>query len=152
MESSLTRTAAPVLDKNETGVVTGFTLGVQRRLPWFPELAAPVLDGEWGILARVPAVLTPAPYADLDLGFVHQRWAFEVNTTRRSDHDARYRLTWGPAVSALAQPEAELTATTYGQQTGPAGLRALTPTSLTRLPLLVQTELRFKADAGHLAG
>jgi heme/copper-type cytochrome/quinol oxidase subunit 2 len=46
----------------------------------------------------------PAPFEDIDPVFVHRHWTTEVNSTRRTDHGARYRVTWGPFVGArLAQ-------------------------------------------------
>lgn len=43
-------------------------------------------------------VVLPAAYLDVDPVFSGLRWAAEVNTTRRSDHDARYRVVCGPAL------------------------------------------------------
>jgi hypothetical protein len=42
----------------------------------------------------LPATL-PAAYEDLDLAFIHSYWTPEINTTRRNDHNARFRVTWG---------------------------------------------------------
>jgi len=63
-----------------------------RRHAWTPELGLAVLDTERLALLDVPVVVLPAPYLDLDATFLFTRWAAEVNTSRRSDHDARYRV------------------------------------------------------------
>jgi len=51
-----------------------------------------VLDNEWVPFIKVPACLTPEPYEDLDQPFVHQHWTVEINTTRRSDHNSKYKV------------------------------------------------------------
>lgn len=61
-----------------------------RQLPWYRELAPAVLDLERVGGAEVQAVLLPLPNLDLDVNFLFTRWAAEVNTSRRSDHNARY--------------------------------------------------------------
>lgn len=68
----------------------------------YPELSPAVLDNEWTRLATVPVCLTPDPYEDLDQPFIHQKWAIEVNTTRRGDHASKHKLTWGPLAALKA--------------------------------------------------
>ena len=63
-----------------------------RLTPVLPELALAVLDTERGGLAGAYVVALPQPNVDLDANFLFTRWAAEVNTSRRSDHDARYRV------------------------------------------------------------
>lgn len=75
---------------------------VNRRLvPALPELALAVLDTERGGLAGAYVVALPQPNVDLDASFLFTRWAAEVNTSRRSDHDARYQVSWGPLAAAV---------------------------------------------------
>lgn len=62
----------------------------------YPRLALPALDNEWTKLAHVPVCITAEPYEDLDQSFIHDKWAFEINTTRRSDHSSKYKTVWGP--------------------------------------------------------
>lgn len=76
------------------------------RLPFYPELSTAVLDNEWSSLVETQAIALPKPYADIDLAFIHRRWAFEVNTTRRSDHDLRYKVSWGPLAAFLLSAHA----------------------------------------------
>lgn len=66
------------------------------RTTLYPHLTSAVLDNEWVKLAHVPLCITPEPYEDLDQSFIHQKWAFEINTTRRSDHISKFKTTWGP--------------------------------------------------------
>lgn len=73
-----------------------------RLLPTLPELALAVLDAERGGLANAYVLALPQPNVDLDTSFLFTRWAAEVNTSRRSDHDARYRVSWGPLAAALS--------------------------------------------------
>lgn len=44
-------------------------------------------------MAKTPLHLTPEPYEDVDPAFVHQKWSLEVNTTRRSDHNSKHKVT-----------------------------------------------------------
>jgi hypothetical protein len=63
-------------------------------------LAPAVLDAERGVLSTTPAAILPTPYLDLDPAFLLTRWAAEINTSRRSDHDARFKVLWGPLAQA----------------------------------------------------
>lgn len=47
-------------------------------------------------------MILPLPYLDVDPLFVHRRWSGELNTSRRSDHDARLGVLWGPLAAAWA--------------------------------------------------
>jgi hypothetical protein len=67
---------------------------------WQAELALAVLDSERSTLLPTSVVTLPAPYLDLDPAFLFTRWAAEVNTSRRSDHDARFKVLWGPLAAA----------------------------------------------------
>jgi hypothetical protein len=61
----------------------------------------PSLDSQIGAWSPVWACLTPAPTEDLDPIFINSVWTPEVNTTRRSDHNARYLVSWSPLLSPL---------------------------------------------------
>ncbi len=68
-------------------------VGYMGRNLWFSELGLAALDVERTSLNTVGAVLLPAPHVDVDPTFIFSRWAAEVNTSRRSDHDAKFRVT-----------------------------------------------------------
>lgn len=72
------------------------------------------------------AFFGPAPAEDLDPGFVNTTWTPEINTTRRSDHNSRYKVTWAPLASSLTSG-ASLGAPTSGPQVrgalSPLGVR-----------------------------
>jgi hypothetical protein len=51
------------------------------------------LDADWARANTVSAVTLPAVYLDVDPTTAHHRWALEVNTSRRVDHNARYQVT-----------------------------------------------------------
>ena len=48
------------------------------------------------------AFVGPAPAEDLDPAFINTTWTPETNTTRRSDHNSRYLVTWAPLAAPLA--------------------------------------------------
>jgi len=79
----------PLVRTHQTGVV---------ELPTTPS----ILDSERLTLATAAGLILPMPYLDLDVSFLLTRWAAEVNTSRRSDHDARFRVTWGPLAAGAA--------------------------------------------------
>lgn len=116
-----------------------------------PAYTAPaVLDNEWVPYAKVPVALTPEPYEDLDQPFVHQHWTVEVNTTRRSDHASKYKVTWGPlaAIKANASKPAALNAQALAGSTGPAAATLL-PTRLAQaLALYNVSVLPYKTSSG----
>lgn len=59
-------------------------------------LSYPLLDSEWSHFAKTPAILTPEPAEDIDQNFIHNKWTVEINSTRRSDHTSKFKVTWGP--------------------------------------------------------
>jgi hypothetical protein len=59
----------------------------------FAPVSAATLDSDWVALASTPACLTPEPFEDVDQTFIHQKWTLDLNTTRRSDHTSKYKLT-----------------------------------------------------------
>jgi hypothetical protein len=64
-----------------------------RGLPVPVELGVASLDEVRGALVPLRAVVLPAPHLDVDPSFTQTRWAAELTTSRRSDHDARVRTT-----------------------------------------------------------
>lgn len=44
-------------------------------------------------LSTFTAAVTPQPYEELDSAFIHSRWTADVNTSRRSDHNSRFKTT-----------------------------------------------------------
>lgn len=119
----------------------------------YPKLAFAVLDNEWSKLAHVPLCITPEPYEDLDQSFIHQKWAFEVNTTRRSDHTSKFKTTWGPfAISKLHKKTY-----THKQQTqqllssiGPSVFSTLPVKALQQIALTNTFNLEHKNSHGLL--
>ena len=77
------------------------------------ELGRAVLDSERGGVLPLFASVLPLPYVDVDPTFLSLRWTNELNTSRRSDHDARFRVTWGPLAALWSklgvQPDAACT-------------------------------------------
>lgn len=63
------------------------------RTPIFPEVALPTLDVGFGCSLYNQAITLPAPHVDIDPAFMFSVTTPEVNTSRRSDHDARYKVT-----------------------------------------------------------
>lgn len=94
-------TQATTLDKQAFSTLLPGARQVSRKTS-FLELSPAVLDSEWSQLASTQASITPDPYEDLDQPFVHSKWLLEVNTTRRSDHNSKYRVLWGPFLLALS--------------------------------------------------
>jgi hypothetical protein len=88
----LTELARQRFDKNVTETLTP-TFKKLRYKPIFVELALPVLDSEFNAIATIPAVVLPTPHLDVDSSFMFFNLTPEVNTSRRSDHDARYKVT-----------------------------------------------------------
>lgn len=64
-------------------------------------MALALSDAHGGVPSTLYAALTPLTYEELDAGFIHQYWTAEINTTRRSDHNARFRVLWGPLFKLL---------------------------------------------------
>ncbi len=71
--------------------------------PLYAELGSPILDQERNPIAEAPMLMLPRPFLDLDPAFIHQHWAFDINTSRRSDHSLRYGVTFGPLAALLQQ-------------------------------------------------
>jgi hypothetical protein len=53
-----------------------------------------VLDSEFIPLVKNQVVSLPLPHEEFDINYVYQYWTPEINTTRRSDHAARFAVTW----------------------------------------------------------
>jgi hypothetical protein len=62
---------------------------------FYHERAAAVLDQEWALATTCLILELPNPFEDLDPNFIHKRWTTEVNTTRRTNHSARYQVRLG---------------------------------------------------------
>ena len=52
-----------------------------------------VLDKESVSLVKSYLTHLPNPHEEFDINFSYQFWAPEINTTRRSDHSARFKTT-----------------------------------------------------------
>ena len=78
-----------------------FVPSVQTRLnqSQAPKLFAQVLDKESTPFIKNQIVSLPSPHEEFDINYVYQYWAPEINTTRRSDHASRFRVTWSPFFS-----------------------------------------------------
>lgn len=108
--------------------------------------AAPAsLDAESGSAPMISGLVFPAAHVDLDVLFLGTRWAAEVNTSRRSDHLAKFGVTWGPlAAAAKATPVGQ---GAWGPVTsGPAALLGWGVASQLRVGW------RAQADLGLLLG
>ena len=133
--------AAPLLGK------VGSPLGRPQLRLWAP-LEAPAaavgapLEGAPMAWASSWAFAGPAPAEDLDPAFINTVWTPETNTTRRSDHNSRYLVTWAPLGGALAQGGDFAPA-----QSGP-GARALLAPLAVRTSLLALNEAGLKNTAG----
>jgi len=108
---------------------------------WHSELAVAVLDAERTPLLPTNVVILPAPYLDLDPAFLLTRWAAEVNTSRRSDHDARFKVLWGPLAAAVGS---HTPTTPWPRLAGPATTALLGPKQRLSMTWLLG------ADAGRV--
>lgn len=88
----LTEVARQRFDKNRVEVLLPHIRRYER-MPTFPEIALPALDSGFGCNLFNQAVVLPLPYVDVDPAFISSNLAPEVNTSRRNDHDARYKVT-----------------------------------------------------------
>jgi hypothetical protein len=134
-------TAAPALGK------VGGPVGAGRLALWAlaPSSAAPAgsaLDGARASWAPTWAFFGPAPTEDLDPTFVNTVWTPETNTTRRSDHNSRYLVTWAPLGPGLVTGGAF-----SGDASGPAPRGGLAPASV-RASLLALNEVGLKNTRG----
>jgi hypothetical protein len=59
-----------------------------------PKMYSQVLDSEFIPLVKNQVVSLPLPHEEFDINYVYQYWTPEINTTRRSDHAARFAVTW----------------------------------------------------------
>jgi hypothetical protein len=96
----LTELSRQRFDKNSAELLLP-TFRKLRLLPVFPELAPIALDVEFGSLITTPVLTLPTPHLDVDPSFIFFNLTPEVNTSRRSDHDARYKVSWGPLAAAI---------------------------------------------------
>lgn len=114
-------------DKNQAELLLPSFKHIQRK-PIFSELSAPSLDSEFGSIAPVSAVVLPTPFLDVDPTFIFFNLTPEVNTSRRSDHDARYKVTWGPLAALNATLNVEGAninqGVTWPKKAGPQALAA----------------------------
>lgn len=58
-----------------------------------PRLFAQILDAELVPLFKNQIAALPVIHEEFDINYVYQHWAPEINTTRRSDHTSRFRVT-----------------------------------------------------------
>jgi hypothetical protein len=107
-----------------------------------PGVSSPL---DTGVLSWAPtwAFAGPAPAEDLDPTFINTVWTPETNTTRRSDHNTRYLVTWSPLAAPLTRGAA-LDASASGP--GPRG--ALSPLEV-RTSLLALNEAGLKYAAAR---
>lgn len=108
-----------------------------------PRTAAPSLDTQAGAWVLTRPVLTPVPSEDLDPTFINTRWALETNTTRRSDHNSRYLVSWSPLLAPLTSPVGSVNMALAGP-----GPRQSVPTGALRASLLALNELGLKNIRG----
>jgi len=105
-------------------------------------ITPPSLDTQTGAWSSVWACFTPAPMEDLDPSFVNLKWTPEINTTRRSDHNSRYLVSWSPLLAPLTSGSS-----LSRGATGPAPRAAQSPLLL-RSSLLALNELGLKNSFG----
>lgn len=135
------------LGKQSWPILTG-NLSFLKRKTNFNELAPAVLDSEWSFLSKVPALVLPGPYEDLDQSFIHQKWGVEINTTRRSDHNSKYKVMWGPFVSGKLIKNVELSAESALNSVGPVTTQSNPTKTFQEIALLNETLLPFKTNIG----
>lgn len=133
--------AAPLLGKLSAPLaLPTLTLAPAAAVPF--RISAPSHDRQVGAWALTWAVVAPAPAEDLDPTFVSTAWALETNTTRRSDHNSRYLVSWSPLAAALTTGAA-----VDPYLSGPAA-RAAQPTSALRASVLALNELGLRNSSG----
>lgn len=103
---------------------------------------APSLDTQIGAWSSVWSVLTPAPTEDLDPTFINSKWTPEVNTTRRSDHNSRYLVSWSPLLGSLSN------GTSINPTLSGPSVRGGQSPSVLRSSLLALNELGLKNSFG----
>jgi len=112
------------------------------------ELAPSVLDNEWLSLATTSAALTPEPYEDLDPSFVHTKWGIEVNTTRRSDHSAKYKVSWGPFIASRLDRLDFKSSQSAAGLVGPGAPQFLTTKAAQDMAIFNESVLPYKNSSG----
>jgi heme/copper-type cytochrome/quinol oxidase subunit 2 len=139
--------SAPLLSKNSATVGTP-ALGLWRNSDLGFATSNPSLDSSLGHWSQVWAVSTPSPAEDLDPTFVNSKWSLEWNTTRRSDHNSRYLVTWSPLVKALTNVGSYGGVSSIDQsQSGPSS-RLSVPTVDIRKSILALNEAGLKNTKG----
>lgn len=111
-----------------------------------------LIDSEWSLLAQTPAIITPEPGEDVDQAFNHQKWTIDINSTRRSDHNSKFKVTWGPWASLkkakLENAELSVAANVYGGVTGVSSVQGLPLRVTQKIALFNETTLPFKTSTG----
>lgn len=117
----------------------------------FFSLAPLSLDVEFGALATVPAIVLPTPHLDIDPSFIFFSLTPEINTSRRSDHDARYKVTWGPIAALGASLSTTglsgVSSTAWPKKSGPQALALNTTKAMQSSALLSGVSLYTAASA-----
>jgi hypothetical protein len=129
------------LSKTTTHVGLPLLTLVSPSMPKF-YASAPSLDTQVGAWSSVWSVLTPAPTEDLDPTFINSKWTPEVNTTRRSDHNSRYLVSWSPLLGSLSN------GTSINPALSGPGVRGAQSPSALRSSLLALNELGLKNSFG----
>jgi heme/copper-type cytochrome/quinol oxidase subunit 2 len=115
------------------------------RVALFPELSPSTLDTEFGSAITVPAIVLPTPHLDVDPSFIFFNLTPEVNTSRRSDHDARYKVTWGPIAALNLSLDSDGTAANqampWPKKSGPQALSVSSPRLLQSSSVLSSIDL-----------
>jgi hypothetical protein len=97
-QSELTDLSRQRFDKNSIEAVLPLVL--KHRLSPTPlEIALPALDSGFACSVYNQVLSLPTPHVDVDPAFMLYSSTPEINTSRRSDHDARYKVSWGPLVA-----------------------------------------------------
>ena len=87
---------------------------------------------------------------DLDPAFLLKRWAAEINTSRRSDHDARFKVLWGPLAVGAARAGASAP-TAWAHTAGPRTLDGLGSAARRQLTWLYEVDGAHNLSAPHAA-
>ncbi len=149
----LTDLSRQKFDKNTAELVLP-SFKKYRITPIFPELANLALDSEFGSLISTPALTLPNPHLDVDPTFIFFNLTPEVNTSRRSDHDARYKVSWGPIViSSIVSGDVGVNeAASWSKKSGPSALTAIPSKVLRDFSLFSNLDLYFStANSTNLA-
>lgn len=143
----LTELSRQKFDKNSTELL----LPVFRKLSLlsvFPELAPIALDAEFGSLVTTPVLTLPTPHLDVDPSFIFFNLTPEINTSRRSDHDARYKVSWGPLAAAIATSENlnDAYGAVWPNRSGPSALTLASSRVIQSLNLMSGIDKYFSAS------